>query len=165
MVPFLGLRPSFDRWTYWEKFDYWGEFWGIAVIGTTGFMLWFPLLVAQLFPGWVFNVATVIHSIEALLAAGVIFTVHFFNSHFRPGKFPMDDVIFTGKVAEHEFMVERPLEYERLKAEGRLDEVLTEAPDRWHLLVNRLVGLTALGIGVVLILCIIGAEIQQHFLK
>ena len=23
-----GPRPVFDRWTYWEKFDYWAPFWG-----------------------------------------------------------------------------------------------------------------------------------------
>ena len=23
-----GPRPKFDRWTYWEKFDYWAPFWG-----------------------------------------------------------------------------------------------------------------------------------------
>ena len=32
-------RPQFDRWTYWEKFDYWAVFWGMAIIGGSGFML------------------------------------------------------------------------------------------------------------------------------
>ena len=31
-------------------------------------------------PGWVINIALIIHSDEALLAAGFIFTFHFFNS-------------------------------------------------------------------------------------
>ena len=26
-------RPNFDRWTYWQKFDYWAPFWGAAIIG------------------------------------------------------------------------------------------------------------------------------------
>ena len=34
-----GPRPQFDRWTYWEKFDYWAVFWGMAIIGGSGFML------------------------------------------------------------------------------------------------------------------------------
>jgi len=160
---FLGPRPKFDRWTYWEKFDYWGEMWGIVVIGATGFMLWFPLLVSRFLPGWIFNVATVVHSIEALLAAGVIFTVHFFNAHVHPDKFPMDDVIFTGTMPEHQFIEERPLEYERLLAQGRLEQILADPPSRRHLLFNRIVGFAALSVGVGLIICILYAEILQHF--
>ena len=47
-------------------------------------------------PGWFLNVATIIHSDEALLADGFIFTVHFFNTHLRPEKFPMDIVDLHG---------------------------------------------------------------------
>ena len=46
-------------------------------------------------PGWVINIALIVHSDQALLAAGFIFTVHFFNTHFRLEKFPMDNVIFS----------------------------------------------------------------------
>ena len=49
-------------------------------------------------PGWHVNVATTIHSDEALLAVSFIFIVHFFNTHFRPEKFPIDTVIFTGGI-------------------------------------------------------------------
>jgi hypothetical protein len=93
----LGPRPRFGRWAYWEKFDYWAVFWGVGVIGASGLMLWFPTLFSQFLPGWVFNIAIIVHSDEALLATGFIFTVHFFNSHLRPEKFPMDPVIFTGR--------------------------------------------------------------------
>ena len=56
---FFGLapRPVFDRWTYWEKFDYWAPFWGVTIIGVSGLMLWFKEVTASLLPGWVFNVA------------------------------------------------------------------------------------------------------------
>ena len=37
-----GPRPEYGRWTYWEKFDYFAVFWGVAVIGGTGLLLWFP---------------------------------------------------------------------------------------------------------------------------
>ena len=86
-----------------EKFDYFAVFWGIFVIGSTGLMLWFPEFFTLIFPGWLINVATIIHSDEALLAAGFIFTVHFFNTHLRPEKFPMDIVIFTGRMTLEEF--------------------------------------------------------------
>ena len=99
----LGPRPVFDRWTYWEKFDYWAPFWGVAIIGLSGVMLWFPTVTASVLPGWVFNVATIFHGEEALLAALFLFTVHFFNNHFRPDKFPLDIVMFTGAVSLEEF--------------------------------------------------------------
>ena len=25
-----GARPEYGRWTYWEKFDYFAVFWGVA---------------------------------------------------------------------------------------------------------------------------------------
>jgi hypothetical protein len=34
-----------------------------------------------------------------LAIVGFIFTVHFFNTHLRPEKFPMDTVIFTGRMS------------------------------------------------------------------
>jgi cytochrome b subunit of formate dehydrogenase len=76
-----GDRPSYGRWTYWEKFDYLAVFWGVPVIGLSGLMLWLPEFFTQFFPGWLINVATIVHSDEALLAAGFIFTIHFFNTH------------------------------------------------------------------------------------
>ena len=80
----IGPRPQYGRWTYWEKFDYFAVFWGVGIIGCTGLMLWFPEFFTLFLPGWIINVATIIHSDEALLAVAFIFTVHFFNTHFRP---------------------------------------------------------------------------------
>ncbi len=156
----LGPRPRFDRFTYWEKFDYWAVFWGMAIIGGSGFFLWFPTFFARLFPGWLFNVAFVIHSEEALLAALFIFFVHFFNSHFRPEKFPADLVIFTGRVTEEELRSERPAEYERLRGEGALDALLADAPPRWMRNFARLLAFTALGIGLALMALIVFALVR-----
>jgi hypothetical protein len=88
-------------------------FWGMFISGGSVFLLWFPQFFAAVLPGWVYNVALVIHGEEARLATGFIFTIHFFNSHFRPGKFPMDMVMFTGHVSEVELHEERPGEYDR----------------------------------------------------
>ena len=46
-----GPRPQFDRWTYWEKFDYWAVFWGMFIIGGSGLLLWFPVFFAKFLPG------------------------------------------------------------------------------------------------------------------
>ncbi len=127
---FLGFapRPKFDRWSYWEKFDYWAPFWGMFIIGVSGLMLWFPIATATILPGWVFNIATIVHAEEAILAAIFLFTVHYFNAHFRPDKFPMDTVMITGAVPLEEFMHEHRKEYERLKETGELEKYLVKAP-------------------------------------
>jgi cytochrome b subunit of formate dehydrogenase len=122
-----GPKPQFDRYTYWEKFDYLSLAAGTVIIGVTGFMMWFPLKTTEYLPGIVLNIALVIHSNEALLAMGVIFIfVHFFSAHLRPESFPIDKVMFTGSLPVHHYRDERPLEYARRVKEGTLDDVLVE---------------------------------------
>jgi thiosulfate reductase cytochrome b subunit len=121
---FRGPKPTFERWTYWEKFDFLAVFWGMFAIGGSGLMLWFPEIFGALLPGWAFNIATIIHSDEALLATGFIFTVHFFNTHGRPEKFPMDFVIFNGQIAKEEFIEERGDQWKRYEKEGMPEEVI-----------------------------------------
>ena len=131
---FIGVLknpPKFDRWTYWEKFDYYAVFWGMIVIGSSGLTLWFPETFTRLFPGWFINAAHIIHSEEALLATAFIFTVHFFNTHLRPGAFPMDEVIFTGYLSEERFEEERPIEKERLDAASKYDSFKVNPLPRW----------------------------------
>ena len=144
----LGPRPHFDRYSYWEKFDYWAVFWGMAIIGSSGLMLWFPAFFARVLPGWIYNIALVIHGEEALMAMVFIFTVHFFNGHLRPDKFPMDLVIFTGRVSVEELRHERPAEYQRLVAENRLEQVLTEPPSAGLVNFGRVAGTIAVCIGL-----------------
>jgi cytochrome b subunit of formate dehydrogenase len=154
----LGPRPEYGRWTYWEKFDYFAVFWGVMIIGSTGLILWFPELFTHILPGWFINVATVIHSDEALLAVGFIFTVHFFNTHFRPEKFPMDTVIFTGRVPLEEFKVDRPREYQEMAESGELEKRLVDPLPPIVVRGLRFFGWTALSIGLILVALIIYAE-------
>jgi hypothetical protein len=129
---FLGFtsRPKFERWTYWQKFDYWAPFWGATVIGLSGALMFNPTLTSQFLPGWVFNMATIVHAEEALLATVFLFSVHFFNVHFRPEKFPLSTTIFTGAVPLEEFKYEHTEEYNRLVAAGELDKYLVKRPTR-----------------------------------
>jgi cytochrome b subunit of formate dehydrogenase len=94
----LGRRPRFEHFAYWEKFDYWAVLWGTLIMGAAGLVLWFPIAASMILPGWLFNVAMFVHGAEASLAIVFIFVIHFFNGHLRPGKFPMDLMIFTGSV-------------------------------------------------------------------
>lgn len=148
---FLGPQPKFDRYTYWEKLDYWGVFWGMAIIGISGYAMWFSRLFARLVPGSWLNVALLIHGEEALLAVGYIFVVHFFNEHLRPNNFPMDITIFTGSQTEEEFRERHPEEYARASELGQLNTLRTEAPPAWAVRSSRVLGGAAVVIGIVLI--------------
>jgi thiosulfate reductase cytochrome b subunit len=150
-----GPRPQFDRWTYWEKFDYWAVFWGMVIIGGSGLLLWFPVFFSRILPGWMFNIAALVHGEEALLAVGFIFTFHFFNGHLRPRKFPMDTVVFTGRIPEHELLDERRMEYDRLVREGRLAEKETTPPTDESTWFGWIVGGIALTLGIVAIVLIV----------
>lgn len=147
---YLRPRPEFDRWTYWEKFDYLAVFWGVAIIGLTGLMLWFPGFFTHFLPGWALNAAYIAHSDEALLATGFIFLFHYFHTHLRPEVFPMDPVIFTGRLPLERFKEERPLQYQRLVAANRLDAMLAPAPTRAELARAYVFGFTAVAIGIAL---------------
>ncbi len=158
----LGERPEYGRWTYWEKFDYFAVFWGIFVIGSTGLTLWFPEFFTQFVPGWVINVTTIIHSDEALLATGFIFTVHFFNTHLRPEKFPMDIVIFSGRTPLEEFILDRPREYKELIEKGDLEKHLVETYPPIVIKGIKVFGWTALSVGFSIIVWIIYAMIFAY---
>lgn len=125
---FMGKKPTFERWTYWEKFDFIAVFWGMFAIGGSGLMLWFPQFFGMFLPGWAMNIATIVHSDEALLATGFIFTVHFFNTHGRPEKFPMDFVIFNGQMHKEEFIEERGDQWKRYEELGITENFVCEKP-------------------------------------
>ena len=147
----LGPKPHFERYAYWEKFDYWAVFWGMIVIGFSGYAMWFAPFFARFLPGWALNAALVIHSEEGLLAILFIFSIHFVNTHLRPGSFPMDMVIFTGVESEEEFRHKRPLEWERMQKNGGAETRIGEKPQKWQLNSARAIGFTAVGIGLLLL--------------
>ena len=124
-------------------------------------MLAFPILASYVLPGWMFNVATIIHGYEALLAIGFIFTIHFFNAHIRVEKFPADTVIFTGQLSETELRHERPEQYERLRASGELEQLLAPAKPRWRARAATAVGVALLLIGMTLVVLIVWAGLAS----
>ncbi|MGA3307125.1 MAG: cytochrome b/b6 domain-containing protein [Xanthobacteraceae bacterium] len=146
-----GPRPMFDHWNYQQKVDYWAPFWGIAMLAATGAMLWFKTLTAAYLPGWTFNVATVAHGDEALLAAAYLFTVHYFVNHWRPDKFPLDIVIFTGSMPLEEFKREYAVEYARLVKTGELQQHLVDAPARPLTLSAEIIGFSLVAVGLALL--------------
>jgi cytochrome b subunit of formate dehydrogenase len=147
----LGPKPQFERYAYWEKFDYWAVFWGMIVIGFSGYAMWFAPFFAHFLPGWALNAVLVIHSEEGLLAILFIFSIHFVNTHLRPDSFPMDMVIFTGVESEEEYKTKRPQEYARMVKEGKVEKRLGQKPATWLVNFSRVAGFTAISIGVILL--------------
>jgi cytochrome b subunit of formate dehydrogenase len=146
-----GPRPVFDRWTYWEKFDYWAPFWGVTIIGVSGLIMWLPAFFGTFLPGWVFNVAAIFHGEEAFLAVVFLFTVHFFNNHFRPDKFPVDIVMFTGTQSMEHFKKEHALEYERLMASGELQSRVVNAPSAAKVKASKALAFFLIAVGLTLL--------------
>ena len=158
----LGPKPEYGRWTYWEKFDYFAVFWGVFIIGSTGLTLWFPVFFTRFLPGAFINVATIIHSDEALLATGFIFTVHFFNTHLRPEKFPMDTTVFTGRMALAELKRDKRKEYDALVASGELEQHLAEPHPEIVVKTIRAFAWVALSIGFSIVVWIVYAMLFAY---
>jgi cytochrome b subunit of formate dehydrogenase len=156
----LGPKPTYDRWGYWEKFDFWGAAADIIIIGSTGLVLWFPNFFCRFLPGIGLNVAQVIHSTQALLATGFVFAVHFFNTHLRPDVFPVDRSVLTGLVGEDEFQETRPELFERLRQQGRLDTLRTTAPGHRVFWLVTAAGYAALLVGLALLAGMIVAGLE-----
>ncbi len=130
------------------------------IIGLSGLLLWFPIATATILPGWVFNIAMIVHAEEAILAAVFLFTVHYFNVHFRPNKFPMDTVLVTGAVPLEEFKREHRLEYDRLKENGELEKYLVKPPSSKAVFRARFVTSVLILIGVALVAMVLTGYID-----
>jgi len=147
----FGRKPKFERWTYWEKFEYWALYLAVFLIALSGLMLWLPNLFCLVLPGTSLNLAKVVHADTALWIASLLVLIHFFNTHLRPEKFPLDMSLVSGLVSEEHLRTARPEFLERLRQEGRLEELRTTVPSRGQLRWWTLAGLSVLGIALVLL--------------
>lgn len=157
----LGQKPQFERYSYWDRVDYWAVFWGMAIIGFSGYAMWFAPFFARFIPGSWLNIALLIHGEEALLAVSFIFTIHYFNTHLRPHNFPMDLTIFTGRETEEEFIRKHPLEYERMKSTGELDKLRAKPPERWLKNFGRVAGTIAFLLGFAMLYLTVVSFIKE----
>ena len=85
--------------------------------------------------------------------------MHFFNTHFRPDRFPMDTMIFTGSIPLEELKADRAREYEQLVASGELEQQLVEPMPHYVVRGFRIFGAIALTLGLILISLILWAEV------
>jgi formate dehydrogenase subunit gamma len=113
---FTDRSPQFGRFDYRQKFEYWGLIFGSTVIIVTGLILAYPVAVTTFLPGQVVAAAVEFHGFEATLAVLTIIIWHLYDVIFRPGVFPADTSIFTGKISRERALEEHPLEYTEREA-------------------------------------------------
>jgi formate dehydrogenase subunit gamma len=99
-----GDKPKFAKYSYAQKFDYWGIYWGMVILGLPGLLIWSGGLGAD------GGLAFIFHIKEALLAVLFLGVFHFYQVHFTPRQFPADLTLFTGVVSEEEMKEDHPLE-------------------------------------------------------
>lgn len=92
-------RPNYARFSWKEKLEYLGLFWGIGLLGVTGTLLWAESLSSHVIPGWVLNVCYLAHTYESILAAAHITLVHVPGVIGRPGVSPLSSMILNGKIS------------------------------------------------------------------
>ncbi len=99
----LGKKPEpYGKYDPEQLFEYWGVYWGMAVLGIPGviMLLYGPQVLDGIF--WV------THTKEAVLAVTFILMVHISYSHFRPKTFPIDTTFLTGKMPLKRALEEHP---------------------------------------------------------
>jgi formate dehydrogenase subunit gamma len=106
------------RYSYRQKFEYWGILTGSVVMSVTGMALWFPAMVTRVLPGEFIPVAKLLHTNEALVLVLVVAVWHIYNAIFSPEVFPMDTVMLNGKISVERMILEHPKEYEEKEEPG-----------------------------------------------
>jgi cytochrome b subunit of formate dehydrogenase len=108
---YLGLENSptrGGRYTYKQKFEYWGILTGVLLMMLTGVILWFPVTMTSFLPGEIIPAAKVLHTNEAFVVFLIIAIWHIYNAIFSPDVFPLDTCIFTGYLSKERMLREHP---------------------------------------------------------
>ncbi len=109
-------KPKFGRYNFEQKVTYWAVFFGFAVMGISGLIVWFPVQATQFLPGGVVPAAKLAHSTESVVMVIFILIWHIYHVHIER----MNWSIFTGRLSEKEMRTFHEKEYERLT--GRAGE-------------------------------------------
>ncbi len=113
---FSSEPPKYGKFSYVQKFEYWGAFWGMVVMILTGLVLSYPEYFSP--SGEVYAAMRVAHWEEAILAVVFIATWHMYFSHLRKRFFPFNKVIFNGKMEFEKAKEEHPLWVEEVLKRG-----------------------------------------------
>ncbi len=116
-------RPQSGRYTWKQKFEYFGAGFGAVVMGLTGILMWKPFEAMQYFPIGFVQIANLFHTWEAVLASLAVFIGHVYDEHLT--KFPNKSWI-TGNVSEEEMVHEHPAEYYNVMSSVNIDKLECE---------------------------------------
>jgi formate dehydrogenase subunit gamma len=122
---YLGKEPypaPGGRYSYMQKFEYWGILTGGLFMIVTGAVLWKPMFVTRFMSGEIIPAAKVLHTNEALVVFLVIAVWHIYNAIFSPEVFPLNTSIFTGLISRDRMIFEHILELARI--EGTTPEAI-----------------------------------------
>jgi formate dehydrogenase gamma subunit len=110
-------EPDYDRFQYGQKIDYWAIFWGMPVMVITGIIMMLPAVLSQYWGGQWFAVAATAHRDEAVLATGFIIIVHMYYGHLQTTAFPVNTVMFTGRMLKSKYKQWFGREYAQITGE------------------------------------------------
>lgn len=119
---YLGRRaspPDFGRFNYKHKAEYGALIIGNILMSVSGIILWSESLWSK----FVFDIASVVHGMEAVLACLAIMVWHLYEVHLRPSKFPFDSHWTTGVIPLEEAEEEYPRHYREVMADPHLRRV------------------------------------------
>jgi hypothetical protein len=130
---FSKTKPSFARFSYAEKAEYWALIWGTIVMTLTGIILWFENTFLGILTKTGWDISRTVHYYEAWLATLSILVWHFYFVIFNPDAYPVNLAFLKGTITEEEMEEELLVRVvARLAAEGRPREVMQNAvlPDQ-----------------------------------
>lgn len=111
-------KPDYGKFSWKEKFEYFGFMGGGGVVILSGIVLWFPSFWTLIgVPARTINIMYALHTNEAVLALLVIAFWHFYCVIFGPEKFPMDHMMVDGCISEGHMIEEHSAEYRRIMTE------------------------------------------------
>lgn len=108
-LKYTNIHPNFGRYTWKQKFEYFGAGFGAVIMGFTGILMWQPFEAMKYLPIGFIQIANLFHTWEAVLASLAVFIGHFYDEHFE--KF-LNMSWLTGNISEEEMRHEHPEEYE-----------------------------------------------------
>jgi formate dehydrogenase subunit gamma len=112
-------HPHYGRFSFIEKFEYLALIWGSVIMITTGLILTFNHYFISIFPKEVFDISTIIHGFEAMLAGLAIIIWHMYTVHLHPDFFPMSRTWLDGKITKENLKKHHYEEYvEIMKSRG-----------------------------------------------
>ena len=118
------------RYSYMQKFEYWGILTGGLLMIVTGAVLWKPMLITRFMSGEIIPAAKVLHTNEALVVFLVIAFWHIYNAIFSPEVFPLNTSIFAGSISRERMIYEHILELASI--EGTTPEEIRAYHDKAH---------------------------------